>query len=122
MKDKSVLICEDDEGIIDVAQIVLEEMGYTVIVQNDSTNIFARIEEVQPHLILLDLWMPGLSGAEITRRLKADARTQFIPIIIMSANRDTARIAQEAGADAFLAKPFDISALEEVVASHLRAT
>lgn len=115
MSDKNVLICEDDEGITDVAQIVLEGMGYQVTVQNDSTNIFNRIAEVKPNLILLDLWMPGLSGEEIARTLKANPSTRDIPIIIMSANKDTAQIATKAGANAFLAKPFDITALENLV-------
>jgi CheY-like chemotaxis protein len=120
MNDKCVLVCEDDEGITDIAQIVLESRGYNVIIQNDSTGVYNRIAEVKPDLILLDLWMPGLSGEEITRQLKADPQTKHIPIIIMSANKDTAQIAREAGAEAFLAKPFDIVALENIVEVHLR--
>src|SRR5690348_11774130 len=101
MNDRPILICEDDEGITEVAQIILEAKGYRVITQNDSTNIYAKIEEINPALILLDLWMPGLGGEEITRHLKADARTRHIPIIVISANKDIQQIARQAGADAF---------------------
>lgn len=115
MNSKRILICEDDEGITEVAQIVLETMGYEVMIQNDSTNIYTRVEEVKPDLILLDLWMPGLSGEEIAHHLKNQASTKHIPIIIMSANKDTAQIASQTGAEAFLPKPFDIVDLENIV-------
>lgn len=115
MEGRTVLICEDDEGITELTQVILEGKGYKVVALNDSTNIFARIEEAKPDLVLLDLWMPGLSGEEVTRRLKADPLTNHIPAIIISANRDTEQIAARAGADAFLAKPFDIADLEDLV-------
>lgn len=120
--EKRILICEDDEGITELAQIVLEAKGYDVLIQSDSSKVFQRIEVDKPDLLLLDLWMPGLSGEEITRHLKADAATKHIPIIIMSANKDTASIAKQAGAEAFLAKPFDIDALEKIVETYLKLT
>ena len=119
MEGKCVLICEDDEGITEIVQIVLESSGYKVVVDSDSTNIYQRILEIKPDLILLDLWMPGLNGEEITILLKADPQTRRIPIIIMSANTDTAQIAKQAGAEAFLAKPFDIVALENIVETYI---
>ncbi len=119
MSDNCVLIYEDDEGITEIIRLVLEGKGYHVITQSNSTNIYSKIEEVKPDLILLDLWMPGLSGEEITRQLKADASTEHLPVIIISANKDAEKIASNAGATAFLAKPFDISALEDIVDEHI---
>jgi DNA-binding response OmpR family regulator len=119
MSNKCVLICEDDYSITELARYVLEEKGYRVIVLQNTDGIFPIIEKAKPDLILLDLWMPGLSGEEVTRRLKSDKKTRAIPVIIMSANKDTARIAKQSGADGYLAKPFDIAHLENLVDSHL---
>lgn len=117
--NKNILICEDEEGIVEVTKIVLEEKGYNVIAVPDNTQIFDIVEKVKPNLILLDLWMPGLSGEEIARKLKNDPETKEIPIIIVSANRYTKNIAEDVGADNFLEKPFDIDALEKIVQQYI---
>lgn len=119
MTNKCVLVCEDDEGIIDVAQIVLSDKGYTVIGLLNPAAIYKTVTETKPDLILLDLWMIGLNGDEITRHLKADLATRHIPVIIMSANKDAAEIARRAGAEDFLPKPFDLTALEKIVETYI---
>jgi two-component system, OmpR family, alkaline phosphatase synthesis response regulator PhoP len=119
MNSKRVLICEDDEGIIELAEIVLEEAGYNVVTEMNSQNIYNVIERVKPDLLLVDLWLPGISGDVITRHLKEQESTKNLIIIVMSANKDTEKIAHDAGADAFLAKPFDIAALEAIVTKYL---
>ncbi len=116
MKKYRVLICEDDEGITDVAHIVLSEAGYDVKVVDKKKEILNLVKTWHPDLILLDLWMPEASGEEITRALKATAEYKSIPIIIVSASKDTEKIALAAGADDFLSKPFDIAELEKKVA------
>ncbi|MDQ3099547.1 MAG: response regulator [bacterium] len=116
---KHVLICEDDSGILDVVSIVLESKGYFVTAMAESTNIISIIKDTCPDIILLDLWIAGKQGDEITRELKSSADTKDIPIIIFSANKDTAMIAQRAGADAFLAKPFEILDLENMVEKYI---
>ncbi|MBN9391872.1 MAG: response regulator [Chloroflexi bacterium] len=119
MNNKSVLICEDDEGIIDIAQIVLSDKGYSVICLVNSYNIYSVIEAKKPDLLILDLWISGTSGEEITRTLKADSTKKHIPVIIMSAHKNGPAIAREAGAEGFLRKPFDINELEEIVEQFL---
>lgn len=119
MNNKTVLVCEDDEGIIDIAQIVLGDKGYTVVGLLNPAGIFAAVTETKPDLILLDLWMVGLSGDDIARQLKAAETTRHIPIIIMSANKDAGEIARVAGAEDFLAKPFDLAALEKIVEKYI---
>ncbi len=112
---KKVLICDDDEGIVDVAGIVLSEAGYDVIKVIASEEIFTVISNIQPDIILLDLWMPNLSGEKIAKQLKNQEKTKHIPVIIMSASRKTEQTAKTAGADDFICKPFDIEELEEIV-------
>lgn len=119
MTEKCVLVCEDDEGIIEIAQIVLSDKGYRVVSLLNPARIFAIVEETKPDLILVDLWMVGFNGDEITRRLKAGPTTRHIPVIIMSANKDAREIARQAGAEDFLAKPFDLDALEKIVETYI---
>lgn len=101
---------------MDVAGIVLTDAGYDVTTLIHSKDIFSLISYTDPPaLILLDLWMPQLSGQEITQRLKADDRLKDIPVVILSASRKTEGIAKKIGADDFMCKPFDIEELEQVV-------
>ena len=115
MSNKKVLVCEDDEGIFEIAQIVLTEAGYEVHSAMSKVGIWDAIRQWKPDVILLDLWMPEVSGAELTRELKQDPLFQKIPIIIVSANRETEKIARQAGANDFIYKPFDINDLEKRV-------
>ncbi len=115
MGQKTVLICDDDEGIVDVASIILRDAGFHVITLTQSLEVVAMVKRMQPNLILLDLWMPDLSGEELTQQLKADIETKHIPVIVVSASRDTEKVAQTAGATDYMKKPFDIDQLEEIV-------
>ena len=119
-RTKTVLICEDDEGIIDVTTIVLQEKGYKVIPLLDCQKVYEYVDTYKPDIILLDLWMPDINGEEVTRTLKSNDHTKHILIIIISANKDTEKIAKNAGADTFLCKPFDIEELEQTVERYLR--
>lgn len=119
LMNKTVLICDDDEGIIDVATIVLQDKGYKVISLLNGEKILEKIKEVKPDIILLDLWMPALPGDLLTKQLKSIESTKNIPIIIVSAGRDTKKVAAEAGADGFLNKPFDITELEQIVEKYI---
>lgn len=117
---KRILVCDDDDGILDVVQLVLEDQGYEVLTYSNSEDIVDKIDAAQPHLILLDLWMPIISGEEIAYALRKRPSTCAIPIVIFSASHDTERVWRETGADAYLLKPFDIDELEQVVADHVR--
>lgn len=116
---KYILVCDDDAGIVDVASIILEEKGYEVATVSRGEDVIQAIKGRLPDLILLDLWMPGITGDKITRRLKSSHKTKNIPIIIFSANRDTEEIARNAGANGFICKPFDITDLENIIAKIL---
>lgn len=119
MKEKTILICDDDESIIQVLDLILSNHGFTVISEQNSLNIFSRVERGQPDLILLDLWMPALNGEKIIRKLKSDPATSSLPVILVSASLEAKNIADEAGADGFLAKPFQLQELIGVIESTL---
>lgn len=112
---KKVLVVDDDEGILDIAKIVLSEKGYEVTILQISKQIYKVVKKIQPDIILLDLWMPHLSGDVIAKELKKNPETAHIPIILISAVKDIKSVANSVESDAFIGKPFDIEVLEDTV-------
>lgn len=115
----TILICDDDESIVELTQSILEDIGYQVRVVTSCDLVDTEIKEHRPDLILLDLWIPLSGGEEISKNLKKDPATKDIPIIIVSANKDTQSIAKRSGADDFLCKPYDLEELEQKVEKFL---
>lgn len=111
----TIIICDDDEGILEVVTLVLRNRGYTVVPLTKSSKVIEMAERVNPNVILLDLWIPDGNGDEVARQLKKGKATKHIPVVLVSANRFTEQIAGEIGVDGFLCKPFDIAELESVV-------
>lgn len=116
---KKILIADDDPAIVEAIQMIFENEGYEVDKSKDAETI-VRIEKGQPHLILLDFWMLGTDGWDICRQLKRQEKTKHIPIIMMSADKDTKQIAHEAGADGYLIKPFGMNDLLKKVKQHIQ--
>ena len=108
---KKVLVCDDDEGILDMVSFVLEDSGFKVIPESNSLNVYNLVEKEKPDLLLLDLWMPVLSGDQVLKMLRSNPKTKDLPVIVISASTEGQKIANEAGASAFIAKPFDIDQL-----------
>lgn len=111
MTKKKILICDDDEDILEMLALILERIGCTIIAEKNSLNLYNIIDQQQPDLVLLDLWMPVLSGDQVVRTLRSNPLTKDLPVIIVSAARDGLHIAGQAGATEFIAKPFDIDLL-----------
>lgn len=111
---KKVLVADDDPAILEVIMLMLEDAGYDAktIVDGQTERI---VEEYLPDVILLDIWMSGLDGRTICKALKKQKSTMNIPIIMMSANKDTEKIAKESGADDFLTKPFEMNDFLSIV-------
>lgn len=109
-KAKKILIADDDPAIVDALQFMLEETGYEVITTLSGEAV-PKMFEQKPDLLLLDIWMSGQDGREICRKLKSQASTGKIPIMMISANKDTEEIAKVSGANDFLSKPFEMDEL-----------
>jgi CheY-like chemotaxis protein len=118
MSKKKIMVVDDDAGIVQALQLILEDEGYDVTAIMDGQAV-KDMEADVPDLLLLDIWMSGLDGRDICRHLKSRDRTRNLPIIICSANRDTENIAKEAGADGFLTKPFELDDLLGKVAAFI---
>jgi len=113
------MIADDDPSILDALKQIFESEGYEVETSINGETV-SKIHEFQPDILLLDIWMSGVDGRDICKKLKSQPKTQHIPIIMVSANNDTKGIALAVGADDFVAKPFEMQELLVKVAQHLR--
>jgi CheY-like chemotaxis protein len=108
-----ILVVEDDPASATVVEETLTAEGYEVVCTG-AWGALRLARELHPDVILLDYAMPGMDGAEISRRLRADRATAAIPLILMSACPPAAR--PRLPVDAELLKPFDLEAMSAVVA------
>ena len=105
-----ILVVDDEPRNVKILQIQLNARGYTVYTAADGLEALEIVEKEMPDLILLDINMPKMDGFEVVRRIRTNETTEFIPIVMITALRDTRenRIKSiEAGADDFIEKPFD---------------
>jgi two-component system cell cycle response regulator DivK len=117
-----ILVIEDQALNRKVVRIVLQSEGYEVIEASDAAEALACLEENVPALILMDIALPGQSGEELTRQIKADPNWCSIPIIALTAaamSGDRERLLK-AGCDDYLSKPIDTQVLLKRVAHHLK--
>jgi DNA-binding response OmpR family regulator len=117
-----ILIIEDEPDVQELVKTILTGNGFEVLTASSGEEGLSAAVHNKPDLILLDWVMPGLSGLEICRLLKGREETKKTPILMMSVlNRDVdKKYVFEAGADAFLVKPFSISQLLTAVDDILR--
>lgn len=106
---KKILIVDDEPDILRATKVRLISFGYDVITAGNGEELFESIDKELPDLILLDLRLPGMSGDEICRKLKAYEKSKNIPVVIFTASNDlnTSAIVKQSGADGYLIKPFD---------------
>ncbi len=115
---RRLLVVEDDESIRDMMEMVLDSEGYEVVTAADGSAALAYLDHERPDLILLDMKMPGMDGWEFARHY-ATLPPPRPPVIVITAAQDASRRAAEIGAQGYLAKPFGIDHLLQVVDDHL---
>jgi two-component system phosphate regulon response regulator PhoB len=115
----TILVVDDERPVRELLAALLADAGHRVLTAAHGQQALELVAAERPDLVLSDLMMPVLGGADLCRRLKADAAAGATPVILMSSAH--ARLAQSAGADAFIAKPFDLEAMEAVVRAWLPA-
>lgn len=121
MSKKKILIFDDDKTILEVITIIFEENGYQVEISETSHDILEKVTQFQPDVILMDNWIPNIGGVEATRLLKSHEKFNKIPVIYVTANNDIVALAEQAQADDYVAKPFNLDDLEGKVAKYLEA-
>ncbi len=122
MKEKKVLIVEDEETIQRLFKDVLEKVGYKIIIAGDGEQGVQLASKEKPDLILMDMQMPIKNGLEATREIKGNPLTNNIPVVALTAlamKGDEERV-RAAGCDDYISKPVQIRALLEKVASYFK--
>ena len=115
---KNILIYDDDEEILLLCRAILEQCDFEVRTLSRCENILHDIQSFQPHLILMDLWIPDIGGEKALTIAKQNDTTRNIPIILFSANDNIKQISKKVNADGYIEKPFDISTLIDTVKAH----
>ncbi len=119
MSNESILVVDDEQSILELVRYNLARRGYRVLVAETGESALSLGNENLPDLIVLDLMLPGMDGLDVCRHLKADPRTQHIPVILLTARGQEEDIAtgMEMGADDYVTKPFS----PKVLISRIRA-
>ena len=118
-----ILVIDDDKDLLEVTQSLLERKGFQVETNDNWDEAFHKLDSFQPQLILLDVFLNGIDGLEICKKLKSMPNTRHIPILIFSAYPSVAEsVIYEYGADDFIAKPFEVNDLISKVHSVLSQT
>lgn len=114
-KAKKILVVDDERDILECLTIVLEEEGYSVVPAADGEYLEKLPIGDLPDLILLDVLLSGKDGRELVKYLKTQKETRRIPVIMISAHPTARASALESGADLFIAKPFDLQNLLDII-------
>jgi two-component system phosphate regulon response regulator PhoB len=104
----NILLVEDEPAIQELLAFNVTQCGYRALQASDADAALTQINSALPDLILLDWMLPGMSGVELAKRLRADQRTRNIPIIMLTARTDERDkiLGLESGADDYITKPF----------------
>ena len=123
-KQISVLVVDDEAAIREVIRFALGKSGFSVQCASNGKEALASINENKPNIMLLDWMMPGMSGPELTRRLRKDSVNSDIPIIMLTArvSEDDKVAGLNAGADDYIIKPFSPRELVARINAVLRRT
>lgn len=103
-----ILIAEDEPGILESLDFILKRAGWSISSVTDGEAVFEAIRALAPRIVVLDVMLPKRSGFEVLKQIKADEKTQNLPVLILTAKgqQQDRKIAEELGADAFVTKPY----------------
>jgi CheY-like chemotaxis protein len=116
-----ILLVEDDLANVMTIGDYLEDKNFQVVVAHDGLEALALASEINPNIILMDIQMPVMDGLEATRRLRADPRFQFVPIVALSAHAmlGDRECCLQAGASEYLSKPVSLKQLVMVIENYI---
>ena len=111
---KTILICDDEPALRELIRASMDD-GYEFAEASDGIIAMELAREVRPDVVILDLMLPRLSGLEVLARMNADEDLKDVPVLVITAWNETREDVLAAGADDFVAKPFDPEDLRSAV-------
>ena len=124
MSDKIVMVVEDNEKNRKLMRVVLKSKGYNVIEATTGEEAIDTLKKQKPDIILMDIQLPGIDGITLVKQIKADANTNDIPIIAVTAyamKGDEQKILS-CGCNGYISKPIDTHELPNIIEQYLRKT
>ncbi len=115
---KSILIVDDDKDILEVLGHLSQSLDTSPILKDYHITL-AEIENLAPDLILLDHWLPVISGGDLCRQIKDHQPTTKIPVLLVSAVVNLPELASFCRADGYIAKPFDLEEMSRKMKKYL---
>lgn len=105
---KTIMVVDDNPDIVTIVKTILEGKGYSVQCAYSGTEVFTRLDEQRPDLIILDVMLPQMDGLEVLTRLKGNPDTSAIPVILLTAKVQYEDVlgGYKLGADYYITKPF----------------
>ena len=121
MLERKILVADDEKDLVQMLVLRLEACGYKTISAYDGKSAIEEAEKEKPDLIILDIAMPVMDGFEALRRLRSNAKTKDIPVIMLTCKGESKAIfkAQGSGAADYIIKPFDSSELLEIIKRYI---
>lgn len=118
-----ILVVDDDPNSLDIARTYLESRGYTVATALDGKEALAKLEQVRPAVVLLDVMMPGMDGWEVARVIKNHPDYKDVRVVMLTARSDfqDKHEGLRAGADDYIVKPIRLEELGQRVERNLKA-
>jgi DNA-binding response OmpR family regulator len=106
---KEILIVEDEPGVMAAIRFLMEQQGYNVRVAEKGEDALDLLSTNKPHLVLLDIMLPGMNGWEVCEAIRSNPEYRNVKIVFLTARRDEAEIAKglDLGANAYITKPFN---------------
>ena len=122
-KDETILVVDDNHDNVEILQTFLESRGYRVAAATDGKAALAKLEEVRPALVLLDVMMPGMDGWQVCRTIKnhPDFSTVRVMMVTAKGGFEDKFEGMRSGADDYVVKPVDLNELAEKVRRNLEA-
>ena len=121
-RKRTILVVDDEKDIVDLITYNLQRNGYDVLCALNGTEALELAQKHVPDLVVLDLMLPGIDGTEVARRLKSDARTANVPIVMLTAKGEETDVVVglTLGADDYVTKPFSMKILLARLSTVLR--
>jgi DNA-binding response OmpR family regulator len=117
---KRVLVLDDDIGVLEAIETALTYEGFEVRTLGRTYNIFKNIQDFNPDVLIVDLFLGGINGAELCKKIKNNRETQDLAVIIISAYKTNIDVLHSFGCDHFIPKPFDLAELYQGINKVLR--